>query len=153
MAEEAKSRNERLLRAGIDAYNRGDFGWVYAHAADDIEVEVDPGLLNTGHHRGKPAFERWLVDWQEAWSEMEIEILALEQVDERFLLVDVLQRGTGAASGVPTVMELVQLIEVAGGAIARFHLYPDRERALEALARNRAAAPAGPDGSSAGAPD
>lgn len=129
--------NLALLREGVEAYNRGDLSFVYARAAEDIEVYTDARLINSGTYHGRAGFEKWMGEWLEAWSEFSLDIRAVEEVDERFLVVDVLQRGVGAESGIEVEMELVQLIEVRDGEIARFHLYPGREPAEAALERLR----------------
>lgn len=133
------SANRALLDEGIAAYNRGDLGFLFTSAADDIEVYSDPALVNSGAHRGREAFERWMREWQEAWRNFTIDVRAVEEIDGRFLMVDVLQRGVGSGSGIEVEMELVQLVELRDGEIARLHLYPDREKAQAALATLRAA--------------
>ncbi len=129
---EERERNLALLQEGIEAYNRGDLSFALEHAADDIEVFVHHTLLNTGDFRGREAFERWMLDWVEAWSEVTIEVRSVESIGESHMLVDVSQRAVGAASGVPVEMDFYQLIQVREGTIARFHLYPDRATALAA---------------------
>ncbi len=138
-ADEERERNLALLKDGTEAYNRGDLGFAVQHAADDVEVSVHHELINEGTNRGRDAFARWMANWQEAWSEMTIDIRDVETIDDTHLLVDVFQHGVGAASGVPVEMDLFQLIEVRDGQIARFHLYPDRETALAGLEQMRAA--------------
>lgn len=133
--------NLALLREGVEAYNRGDLSFVYSRAAEDIEIYADPGLANSGTYHGRDAFERWTQEWLEAWSDFSLDVRAVEEIDERFLVVEVLQRGVGAESGIEVEMKLVQLIEVREGEIARFHLYPGREPAEAALDRLRAEPP------------
>jgi ketosteroid isomerase-like protein len=132
-------RNLELLRRGTEAYNTGDLSFVMELAAEDIEVHAAAALMNSGDYSGRDEFRRWMYEWQEAWSEITLEIRGIETIEDRFLLVDVFQRAVGSASGVPVEMEIVQLIEVGGGEIRRFHLYADREAADGALARLRAA--------------
>jgi ketosteroid isomerase-like protein len=124
--------NLELLREGFEAYNRGELGFVMERAAGDIEVHADVGLVNSGTYHGRGPFERWMLEWQEAWSEITLEVRGVEEIGD-FILVDIYQRAVGAGSGVPVEMEIVQLFEIRDGAIARFHLYRDRERARAAL--------------------
>jgi ketosteroid isomerase-like protein len=128
-----EERNLALLTEGLDAYNRGDLSFVVELATDDIEVFAHHDLLNAGSFRGRQEFEAWMRNWQEAWSEVTLEVRDTRQIDGRFLLVEIYQRAVGAASGVPVEMDIVQLFEVRDGEIARFHLYPDLETALAAL--------------------
>jgi ketosteroid isomerase-like protein len=140
-----RERNLELLREGIDAYNRGDLSFAVEHAADDIDVFAHRNLLNAGTYRGREAFEAWMRNWREAWSEVTLEVRGVETIGDSHLLLDTWQRAVGAASGVPVEMDLVQLIEVHDGQISRYHLYPDRERALAALRELRQAAPVADD--------
>ena len=130
--------NVELLHEAIAAYNRGDLSFVHQRAADDIEVHGAPGLVNAGTHHGRPAFERWMQEWLEAWSDFTIEVRGVEEVDGRFLVVDVHQMGVGSESGIPVEMEIVQLVEVHDGEVTRLHLYPERADALATLERLRA---------------
>ena len=126
--------NLQLLREGVAAYNRGDLGFLLERAADDIEVHADPALMNAGTFHGRAGFERWMREWLEAWRETTLDVRGVEEIDGRFLLVDVLQRATGSGSGVEVEMEIWQLVEARDGEISRFHLYAARERAEAALA-------------------
>jgi len=137
--EAAHSRQVALLQEGLDAYNRGDLGWVYEHSAEDIEVRTAAGLVNSGSFRGRGRFRTWMEEWQEAWSAMTIVIRNVEVFDDEILLVEVVQTGIGSISGIATKMEMVQVLQITGGEIARFHLYPHRELALAAVERMRAA--------------
>jgi ketosteroid isomerase-like protein len=139
VADADRERNLALLREGIEAYNRGDLGFTAQRASDDIEVFAHRDLLNAGSFRGREQFEAWMRDWQEAWREVTLEVRGVEAFGDSYLVVDVWQTGVGAASGVPVEMDIAQLIEIRGGEISRFHLYPDRAGALAALERLRAA--------------
>jgi ketosteroid isomerase-like protein len=145
-ADADRDPNEALLREGTEAYNHGDLGFVIEHAADDIEVFAHRELINTGVYRGREQFEAWLRNWQDAWSEITLEIRGVEAIGDKYLVVEAWQRAVGAGSGVPVEMEIVQLIEVREGKISRFHLYPDRESALAALEGLREGAEAGSAG-------
>jgi len=128
-----RERNLALLEEAIQAYNRGDLSFAVARAGDDIEVFAHHELLNTGTYQGRQAFEAWMREWQEAWSELTLDVRGVETIGDNHILVDVLQHGVGAGSGAPVDMDLFQVIEVREGEIKRFHLYPNRETALAAL--------------------
>ncbi len=132
-ADDQRTRNLAVLQEAIAAYNSGDLSFAVARAGDDIEVFAHHELLNNGTYRGREAFEGWLREWQEAWSEVTVKVREVEQIGDSHILVEVSQHAVGAASGVPVDMDLFQLIEVRGSEINRFHLYPDRESALAAL--------------------
>jgi ketosteroid isomerase-like protein len=122
-----------MLREGIDAYNRGDLGWLYEHASDEIQVRTARDLANYADFTGKDRFRVWMEQWLEAWSESTIEIVSVEAVGDRFILAEVTQTSIGASSGIETAMEMVQLIELSAGEIERFHLYANLEQARAAM--------------------
>ena len=134
-ALEREPSNVDLLRQGTEALNRGDSGFIFEHAAEDVEVHTSAGLINAGTYHGREGLERWLGGWLEAWSDFEIDIRRVEELHGRFLVVEVRQRATGAGSGIPVEMELVQLVDVRDGEIARIHLYTTRDEALEVIER------------------
>ncbi|MDQ3571286.1 MAG: nuclear transport factor 2 family protein [Actinomycetota bacterium] len=131
----AGSENLELLREGTEAFNRGDLAFVVSRAADDIEVHADRGLMNAGDYQGREQFQKWMMEWIEAWREISIDIRKVEEIAGRFLIVEVHQQAVGSESGVPVAMDIVQLIEARDGEIVRFHLYPTREMADAALAK------------------
>ncbi|MEO8092052.1 MAG: nuclear transport factor 2 family protein [bacterium] len=137
MDKAERARNMELLREGTAAYNRGDLSFVLQRAGDDIEVHAHRGLVNAGTYHGREAFEDWMRNWLDAWREITLEVRGVELIGDSFLLVDAWQRGIGQASGIPVEMEITQLIEVRDAEIKRFHLYPNRELAQEALERLR----------------
>lgn len=130
----ASSENLELLREGTDAYNRGDMTFVLSRAADDIEVYADRSLMNSGTYHGHDAFAKWMQEWNEAWSEITIDVRKVEEIEGRFLMVEAHQSAVGSGSGVPVEMDIIQLIEVRDGKIVRFNLYSDRALADAALA-------------------
>ena len=132
MSEPERQYTELVTR-GLEAYNRGDLRFILELSAEDIEVHAHPGLMNSGDYKGREEFEGWLTEWQEAWSELILEVRDAHQVGDRYMLLEIFQRGVGASSGVPVEMETVQLFELVDGEVARFHLYPDLETAREAL--------------------
>jgi ketosteroid isomerase-like protein len=143
---EVSERNLVLLRDGLEAYNKGDLGFVLNRATEDIEVYAHPGLVNSGSFSGRDEFYRWMREWQDAWSEITLEVRGVEELGD-FLVVEIFQRAIGASSGVPVEMDIVQVFEIRGEEIARFQLYPDKRSALGAL--RELGAPVDPDRASA----
>ena len=129
--------NVELFQEAIEAYNSGDLSFVYERAADDIEVHSHPALMNTGTWYGRDAFRHWMQEWLEAWSDFSIDIRRVQEIDGRFLIVEVVQHGVGSESGIPVAMDLVQLIDVREGEIARLHLYPALADAMATVERLR----------------
>ncbi len=123
-----------LLRAGVDAFNRGDAEPALAIFADDVECHVAPDLMNTGTYRGHDGYLEMIAAWGEAWQRVEAEIVGVDELDAEHLLTEIHQRAVGAGSGVPVEMTLFWLFQFRDGEVVRFHLYGDREAAVAAAA-------------------
>ena len=93
--------------------------------------------MNSGTYHGLDGFAKWMKEWNEAWSVITIDVTKVEEIEGRFLMVEAHQKAVGSGSGVPVEMDVIQLIEVRDGKIARFNLYPDRAMADAALAELR----------------
>ena len=52
--------------------------------------------------------------------------------DDHHVIAEVHQTAVGAGSGVPVEMTIFYLFEFRDGQVVRFHLYADRDEALEA---------------------
>jgi limonene-1,2-epoxide hydrolase len=136
-ASSEQSSNIAMVRAAIDAYNRGDIAYILENLDPAIEVYTEPGLINAGTYRGIQGFETWISEWTTAWQSFHNDIVRVETVDERFVLTEVDQHAQGAGSGVEVEMRLVYLFEARDGRARRLHLYRDWDAAREALDRLR----------------
>ena len=127
-----EERNVQIARQAIDAYNRRDQEAVLAFLADDVEVFSSPELPNGGTFRGRAGYREWIGQWVEAWDEHRVEVIDVESVGDRHMLVAVRQFGRGALSGVEIEMDSAMLFEIdADGKIVRFQLHLSREAALD----------------------
>jgi ketosteroid isomerase-like protein len=123
-----------LIRAGIEAANRGDIDGLVALFDPEVEFHIAPGLGNAGTYHGREGFRNGLGGWLEAWESFTIDVVELEPIGERHVVGDVRQLGRGRGSGIEVEMRLGYLWEVRGGLAVRFHIVPDRETA-RAVAR------------------
>jgi ketosteroid isomerase-like protein len=128
-----RERNERLLREGVEAFNRGDRTSLLAMFDPGIECRVASGLGNPGTWTGVEGFEAMTGAWGEAFSSQESSIVATSFPDEHHLIAEIHQRAVGAGSGVPVEMTNFYLLEVRDGRAVRFHIYADLESALDAV--------------------
>jgi len=71
-------RNEQLLRAGIEATNRGDEETVLALFDPEVESYVAPGLGNPGTWHGIDGYVEMISAWNESFDEMHNEIIIVE---------------------------------------------------------------------------
>ena len=128
-----RDENERLLRAGIEAYNRGDLEAAADFFHPDVELYIHTGQGNPGTWHGLDGYRAMVTAWREAFSEDRSEILDVEMVDDHHMLVEMRQTAVGAGSGIPVEMENVYLLEIRDGKAVRFHIYADRETAVAAV--------------------
>ena len=61
--------NERLLRGGVEAYNRGDFQAMVALFDPEIELYVDAAQGNPGTWHGLEGFREMVESWRDAFAE------------------------------------------------------------------------------------
>jgi ketosteroid isomerase-like protein len=123
--------NVEVVREAFAAFARGgpEALAVFWHA--EIEVEVPPGLAETGTYRGREAVLAWMSEWSEAWERIEYtpeEILGNGDT----VVVTVLYDGIGKGSGLKIVDRFWYLLRLRDGKIVSIRLYGDRNDALEA---------------------
>ena len=128
-----RERNERLLREGIEAFNRGDHATLLAMFDPRIECHVASGQGNPGTWVGVEGFQEMTGAWGEAFSTQESSVVATSFPDEHHLIAEIRQRAVGARSGVPVEMTNFYLLEVRDGRAVRFHIYPDHQSAMSAV--------------------
>jgi ketosteroid isomerase-like protein len=124
--------NERLLLAGIEAYNRHDMEAMTEFFDPEVELYIDAGLGNPGTWRGREGYRAMVAAWRDAFSEDQSEVLSMEMVGDRHMVAEMRQRAVGAGSGIPVEMTNVYLLEVRNGRAVRFGIYADREAAIAA---------------------
>ena len=125
--------NERLLREGIEAYNRHDMEAMTEFFDPDVELYIDAGLGNPGTWHGHEGYRTMVAAWRDAFAEDQSEVLAVEMVGDRHMIAKMHQRAVGAGSGIPVEMTNFYLLEVREGRAVRFGIYGDREAAVAAV--------------------
>jgi ketosteroid isomerase-like protein len=127
-----REHNERLVREGMEAFNRGDLRALKEIFDERLESHVAPGLANAGTWHGRDGFAEMVATWSEAFETQHNSVVSVEHPDDHHVIARVHQAAVGAGSGVPVEMTLFYLFEVRDGRGVRLHLYPDREAALAA---------------------
>jgi ketosteroid isomerase-like protein len=135
MATADSERNLRRVRAGLDAFNRGDVDGVLAVLADDVEIFSSPALANPGTYHGHRGYQDWVGQWLEAWDGLTIEIERIEPVGERHVVVGVLQTARGQGSGVEVEMTTAFMFELEERSTKALHLYATWDEAVAAAKR------------------
>ena len=123
--------NVDRARAATELFQRGEVEAFLATMDPEVEIFSTPDLPNPGRFAGREGWIEWTSQWFDAWADFEVEIEDYEPVGERHVLMSARQRAKGAGSGVPVEMRVYYLTEYRDGLATRFHLYADREEALE----------------------
>jgi ketosteroid isomerase-like protein len=131
-----QENNVQRVREGVNAFNRGDVGGVFAVLADDVEIFSSPALVNAGTFHGHEGYAQWVGQWLDAWDEFTIEVERIEPVGDRHVVVDVRQTGRGRGSGIHVEMRIGYMFDLGDEATKALHLYPSWDEAL-AAARQR----------------
>ena len=125
--------NVKRLEAGVAAFNLDDEAAILEFFGPDIECHVGPGLMNTGTWHGHQGYREMVASWNEAWGEHETRVGSVQTPDEHHVIAEVHQTAIGSVSGVPVEMTVFYFVEVRDDKGVRFHIYADRESALEAV--------------------
>lgn len=126
-----RTDNERLVRAGYEAFNKGDIDFLVEHLDPDIEWmeprEV-PGMRVLNEPGG---VRRYLEGFHELWAEFRIEPEELFVLDEERVLVIARLTARGRESGAPVEAGVAHLWTLRNGKAVRMRVFLDRVDALK----------------------
>jgi uncharacterized protein len=138
MATADHDRNVERVRAGLDAFNRGDVDAVLAFLDDDIEIFSSQALVNAGTYRGHDGYEQWLAQWLDAWNGFTVEVERIEPVGEHHVVAAVRQMARGKGSGIEVEMRIAYTLDLGEERTKALHLYPTRDEAVAVAERREA---------------
>ena len=127
--------NVEIVRAQIDAYNRGDYDAALALLDEDVEWHVpEVAALDapaSGIVRGRARVAEQFARWLEAWETHAFQVTdALSHGDDVF--VAGLQVGRGRHSGLDIRVPTFHVFTVRDQKIVAMRAFPERAEALEA---------------------
>lgn len=127
--------NVELVRAFLDAYDRGELDAAVLLCAPDVEGYPDASVFpEPGPRIGQAALKAFLEEIGSAWAEPPHYVLTevVEVGDER-VLVRGDWRGRGAASAIESSSEWSIILTIRESQIARIDWFSDHNEALEAV--------------------
>ena len=128
--ELAREDPVEIVREALRRWRRtGEPAWELTHA--DCEV-VDHDILDAGEYRGRAGVERWLADWESAWSDFSMDAEELIDAGGGTVVVLLRMRATGRGSSVSVERDDAIVYELRDGLVARLDYYNDRAQALAA---------------------
>ncbi len=120
-----------MLRAGYEAFSRGEWDSVFREAHPDIELITTDRVTNPGTYRGVDDIRRFFEDLFEPFEEVVAEPEEfLERGDQIVVLVVVRSRPRGSSAFIEN--RIGHLWTMRDGQVVRFQIFPEREKALEA---------------------
>jgi uncharacterized protein len=124
--------NIELVRAGFEAFARGDIESVLRLCDEDILVmqplEMPGAAPLLREHAG--VLEAF-AEWPEQWDEYRIEIL--RAVDTGDHVVTVHQTGRGKSTGIPVEIQNAMVFAIRQGKLAEWRIFMQEDEALDAV--------------------
>jgi ketosteroid isomerase-like protein len=122
--------NVEIVRAAIDAFNRGDFEAALEHAAPGAEIDLSRAV---GPVHGVFSVDQWrerLADFADIWENLRIE--PDEFIDAgRNVVVPWTMHGRGR-EGIEVTIRVTWVWTIQDQAIERVAMYQERQEALDA---------------------
>jgi ketosteroid isomerase-like protein len=128
--------NVEIVRANIDAFNRGDYEAALAAVDEDVEWHVPERVAAldapaSGMVRGRERVAEVFARWLGAWDPFSFEVTEIVGHGERVFLAG-LQVGRGRHSGVDVSVPTFHVCTLRDRRIVVMQTFPDRAGALEA---------------------
>ena len=124
--------NVEVVRALLEAFNKGDVGAMLGLATDEVDVRPPSHLLDGIVFRGHAGTRAWMERAAETWREIEVSAQLLAAAGEHVVMAQDV-RSTGHDSGVPVSHRYIYVYTLRGGKIAAAIAYPGEAEALEAV--------------------
>jgi hypothetical protein len=122
--------NPDFIRKLLSLHGSEGFDAVIRYA--DPEIEIVTTGINAGTRHGIAEGLELNALWEDAWEEVVYEPGEIEEIDERIVVAEVAMSMRGEGSGVDVTGTQWWLFEIRDGLICRWHLYLDRDSAVEA---------------------
>lgn len=123
--------NLEIVREALNSFLRGDTEHALELADPDIVSVRAPPIPDPQTYHGTDGVLQMWADWTTDFDEFVMEPLEYVELRDR-VIVDVLQRAIGKASGAPVDGRFWFVFTVASGRLTRMDAYLTKEQALEA---------------------
>ena len=123
--------NVESVRRIYESWRRGDFAGTTGVLDEHVLMVVRPEFPDTGTYLGPQGIAEYTRGFLEPWSEITIRAEEIIPAGDS-VVVSVLQRGEGDASGAVTEFRYFHLWTFRGGKAIRLETIRERDEALEA---------------------
>jgi ketosteroid isomerase-like protein len=129
--------NLELVRDLYERINGDDRDSIYELLSEDFRAEVPPNLsAEPDVYEGHAGVRRYMDAFEGHLDDVRFEVVGIHPEGEH-VIVDMLLKGRGAASGIPVEQRSAVVHTITDGKVSRMDPYPDLEAAREALRRRR----------------
>jgi ketosteroid isomerase-like protein len=123
-------RNLELVQEALSAFQRGEVDRALEFADPDVVSFRAPPLPDAQTYHGLEGVLQMYADWTAEFGEFDMEVLEYTELGDR-VVVEMLQRGTGRASGAEVSGRFWFVYTVVGDRIARQDVFGSKEQAFE----------------------
>ena len=124
--------NLEIIRDQYAAVNERDWGRAMGHYAEDVELQVPPGIRG-GTFRGREAVGEWFGEWFRTFDrDAHFDIREITEIGDDGVLVVANHRASGRGSGVGVEGIFIWSYRISEGKVTRVQGFESREEALEA---------------------
>jgi ketosteroid isomerase-like protein len=124
--------NVEIVRASLEAFERGGLDRVHEYYDPEIEWHEDPSFPEAGVYRGLAAVDSYQREFLSEFSEIHYEPRELIERGDH-VVANLRIHGRGKASGAEFDISAWWACAVREGRVVRVYAYLDRDRALEAV--------------------
>jgi ketosteroid isomerase-like protein len=122
-----------LVRELLERFNTGDRAAIFELLSEDFVSEVPPSLsAEPDVYRGHEGARRYLGAFDGLLDDVRFEVLEFHLEGEQ-VIVDLVLKGRGAASGIAVEQRSAVVHWIAGGKVTRMDPFPDVEAARASL--------------------
>jgi ketosteroid isomerase-like protein len=132
LSEQAMSQeNVEIVRAAIDAFNRGDLDAMFQDMAPGFELDMSRAVGPVPGHLRLDQARRNLVEFAESWESLRIEPHEFIETGDLVVVPHTLH--VKGREGIEVVSRPTFVWTIRDGAIERVSMYQERQDALEAV--------------------
>jgi ketosteroid isomerase-like protein len=124
-----------LVRRLLARFNGDEPGGIYELLAEDFVAEVPPSMsAEPDVYEGHAGVRRYMAAFEGLLEDVRFEALEF-YVEGEQVIVDLVLKGRGVASGIAVEQRSAVVNWIADGKVTRMHPYPDLETARASLRR------------------
>lgn len=125
--------NVELVRELYQRVNGDHPGSIYELLSEDFRAEVPPSMsAEPDVYEGHAGVRRYMDAFRGHLDDVRFEVVGIH-LDGEHVIVDLLLKGRGAASGIPVEQVSAVVHTVTDGKVARMDIYPDVDTARASL--------------------